>query len=241
VIFMLPTPVTCPRPRLRGSQGDKSSRTYSASSSEEDQGAAPAASLPSSLLSLPSFKDAGSDRGGEKEVWVSVFRYLNRAELLACMTVCKAWYKWSCDKRLWSHIDVSRCNPLSNQALAGIIKRHPTSLDLSWTPLAMRQLNCLLTRLPGTNCHKEAFLCLESSRSRLRNMVTLRLSGLDVSESTLRLLQRHMPQLETLDLAHCKDITDSCVTLLAAAGTHTRNNLSELTLAGGFLNTDNYC
>ncbi|XP_014899498.1 lysine-specific demethylase 2A-like isoform X2 [Poecilia latipinna] len=259
------------RPRIRGIQGDKSSRNYSASSSEEDQAAASAASLPSSLLSLPSFKDAGSDRGGEKEVWVSVFSYLNRADLLACMTVCKAWYKWSCDKRLWSHIDVSRCSPLSNQALAGIIKRHPTSLDLSWTPLAMKQLNCLLTRLPGLRelrltglpwsclsalvsptlpqlqlldlrwCEgiKEAQIKeiitppdLESSRSRLRNMVTLRLSGLDVSESTLRLLQRHMPQLEALDLAHCKNITDSCITLLAAAGTHTRNNLSEITLSG---------
>lgn len=76
---------------------------------------------------------------------------------------------------------------------------------------------------------------LESSRSRLRNMVTLRLSGLDITESTLRLLQRHMPQLERLDLAHCKDLTDSSVALLAAAGTHTRNNLTELTLAG--LNT----
>lgn len=64
-------------------------------------------------------------------------------------------------------------------------------------------------------------------------MVTLRLSGLDVSECTLRLLQRHMPQLERLDLAHCKDITDSSIALLAAAGTHTRNNLTELTLAGG--------
>ncbi|XP_032419254.1 lysine (K)-specific demethylase 2Aa isoform X4 [Xiphophorus hellerii] len=259
------------RPRIRGNQGDKSRRNYSPSSSEEDQAAASAASLPSSLLSLPSFKDAGSDRGGEKEVWVSVFSYLNRAHLLACMTVCKAWYKWSCDKRLWSHIDVSRCSPLSNQALAGIIKRHPTSLDLSWTPLAMKQLNCLLTRLPGLRelrltglpwsclsalvsptlpqlqlldlrwCEgiKEAQIKeiitppdLESSRSRLRNMVTLRLSGLDVSESTLRLLQRHMPQLEALDLAHCKDITDSCITLLAAAGTHTRNNLSEITLSG---------
>lgn len=73
----------------------------------------------------------------------------------------------------------------------------------------------------------------ESSRSRLRNMSTLRLSGLDVSESTLRLLQRHMPQLERLDLAHCKNITDSSIALLAAAGTHTRNNLTELTLAGG--------
>lgn len=202
---------------------------------------------------------------------MSVFRYLNRAELLACMTVCKAWYKWSCDKRLWSHVDVSRCSPLSNQALAGIIKRQPTSLDLSWTPLAKRQLNCLLTRLPGLRELRVTGLSwsclsalvsptlphlrlldlrwceglndaqikeiiappgLESTRSRLRNMVTLRLSGLDVSESTLRLLQRHMPQLERLDLAHCKEITDSSIALLAAAGTHTRNNLTELTLAG---------
>ncbi|TKS69361.1 Lysine-specific demethylase 2A [Collichthys lucidus] len=165
-----------------------------------------------SCWECPKCVQGGNERGGEKEVWVSVFRYLDRAELLACMTVCKAWYKWSCDKRLWSHVDVSRCSPLTNQALAGIIKRQPTSLDLSWTPLAKRQLN--------------------SSRSRLRNMVTLRLSGLDISESTLRLLQRHMPQLERLDLAHCKDITDSSIAMLAAAGTHTRNNLTELTLAG---------
>ncbi|TMS22808.1 Lysine-specific demethylase 2A [Larimichthys crocea] len=262
------------RPRLRGNHSDRGTRDRSASSSEEEEGGAhPTSSHLSapSLLSLPSFKDVGNERGGEKEVWVSVFRYLDRAELLACMTVCKAWYKWSCDKRLWSHVDVSRCSPLTNQALAGIIKRQPTSLDLSWTPLAKRQLNCLLTRLPGLRELRVTGLswsclsamvsptlpCLrlldlrwceglkdaqikeiisppgsESSRSRLRNMVTLRLSGLDISESTLRLLQRHMPQLERLDLAHCKDITDSSIAMLAAAGTHTRNNLTELTLAG---------
>lgn len=260
------------RPRLRANLGDRGTRDHSASSSEgEEAPPAPSSLSPPSLLSLPSFKDVGNERGGEKEVWVSVFRYLNRAELLACMTVCKAWYKWSCDKRLWSHVDVSRCSPLTNQALAGIIKRQPTSLDLSWTPLAKRQLNCLLTRLPGLRELRVTGLswscvsalvsptlpCLrlldlrwcegikdaqikeiisppgsESSRSRLRNMVTLRLSGLDVSEATLRLLQRHMPQLERLDLAHCKDITDSSIALLAAAGTHTRNNLTELTLAG---------
>ncbi|XP_049900291.1 lysine (K)-specific demethylase 2Aa isoform X1 [Epinephelus moara] len=262
------------RPRLRGNHGDRGNRDHSATSSEEEDTAAPPApsSLsPPSLLSLPSFKDVGNERGGEKEVWVSVFRYLHRAELLACMTVCKAWYKWSCDKRLWSHIDVSRCSPLSNQALAGIIKRQPTSLDLSWTPLAKRQLNCLLTRLPGLRELRVTGLswsCLsalvsptlpylrlldlrwceglkdaqikelitppgsESSRSRLRNMVTLCLSGLDISESTLRLLQRHMPQLERLDLAHCKEISDSSIALLAAAGTHSRNSLTELTLAG---------
>ncbi|GLD52279.1 lysine (K)-specific demethylase 2Aa isoform X4, partial [Lates japonicus] len=262
------------RPRLRAIHGDRGTRDRSVSSSEEQEAAAPPASSslsPPSLLSLPSFKDVGNEKGGEKEVWVSVFRYLNRAELLACMTVCKAWYKWSCDKRLWSHVDVSRCSPLSNQALAGIVKRQPTSLDLSWTPLAKRQLNCLLTRLPGLRELRVTGLswsCLsalvsptlpylrlldlrwceglkdtqikeiitppgsESSRSRLRNMVTLRLSGLDISESTLRLLQRHMPQLERLDLAHCRDIMDSSIALLAAAGTHTRNNLTELTLAG---------
>uniref|UniRef100_A0A7N8WNZ8 [histone H3]-dimethyl-L-lysine(36) demethylase n=1 Tax=Mastacembelus armatus TaxID=205130 RepID=A0A7N8WNZ8_9TELE len=258
-------------PRLRGNHEDKGARDHSASSSEEEEAAASSTLSPPSLLTLPSFKDVGNEKGGEKEVWVSVFRYLGRAELLACMTVCKAWYKWSCDKRLWSHIDVSRCSPLSNQALAGIIKRQPTSLDLSWTPLAKRQLNCLLTRLPGLRELRITGLswsCLsalvsptlpylrlldmrwcegindtqlkeiitppgsEFSRSRLRNMVTLRLSGLDISESTLRLLQRHMPQLERLDLSHCQDITDSSIALLAAPGTHTRNNLTELSLAG---------
>ncbi|XP_063740271.1 lysine (K)-specific demethylase 2Aa isoform X6 [Eleginops maclovinus] len=262
------------RPRLRGNHGDRGHRDHSVTSSEEEEVAAssgPSSLSPPSLLSLPSFKDVGNESGGEKEVWVSVFQYLDRAQLLACMTVCKAWYKWSCDKRLWSHVDVSRCSPLSNQALAGIVKRQPTSLDLSWTPLAKRQLNCLLTRLPGLRELRVTGLswsCLsalvsptlpflrlldlrwceglkdaqikevvtppgsESSRSRLRNMVTLCLSGLDVSESTLRLLQRHMPQLQRLDLAHCKDITDSSISLLATAGSHSRNNLTELTLAG---------
>ncbi|CAJ1053010.1 lysine (K)-specific demethylase 2Aa isoform X1 [Xyrichtys novacula] len=261
------------RPRLRGNHGDRGTRGGSGSSSEEEEEAPPPSSSlsPPSLLSLPSFKDVGNEGGGEKEVWVSVFRFLDRAELLNCMTVCKAWYKWSCDKRLWTHVDVSRCSPLSNQSLAGIIKRQPSSLDLSWTPLAKRQLNCLLTRLPGLRelrvtglswsclsalasptlpclrlldlrwCEgirdaqlKEIVLPpgLESSRSRLRNMVTLHLGGLELSEVSLRLLQRHMPQLQSLDLSHCKDISDSSIAMLTAAGTHTRHNLTELSLAG---------
>lgn len=261
------------RPRLGAKRDTKERSSYS---DEEDAAAAAAAAAalsvsPPSLLSLPSFKDVGNEKGGEKEVWVSVFKYMSRAELLSCMLVCKAWYKWSCDKRLWSHMDVSRCTPLTNQALAGIVKRQPTALDLSWTPLAKRQLNCLLTRLPGLrelsmaglswsclsalvsptlpglrlldlrwcdgvkDIQMKEIICppgLESSRSRLRNMVELRLSGLEISDSTLRLVQRHMPQLERLDLAHCKDVTDSSIASLAAAGSHTRNNLTELTLAG---------
>lgn len=77
------------------SQADKSNRNQSGSS-EEDEAVPPSAAstLIPSLLSLPSFKDVGSERGGEKELWVSVFRYLSKADLLVCMTVCKAWYKW---------------------------------------------------------------------------------------------------------------------------------------------------
>lgn len=43
--------------------------------------------------------EADRENGGagpvcEREVWVSVFRYLSRADLCVCMAVCKNWYKW---------------------------------------------------------------------------------------------------------------------------------------------------
>ncbi|XP_037110289.1 lysine (K)-specific demethylase 2Aa isoform X7 [Syngnathus acus] len=256
------------RPSHHGNQGSVD-QLASSEEGKPSTSVSAAVSTPS-LLSLSSFQDV-DESGGKKEVWVSVFRYLNKAELLKCMSVCKAWYKWSFDKHLWSHLDLSRFNPLSNQALAGIIKHQPTSLDLSWTPLAKRQLNCLLTRLPGLRELRLAGLswpCLsalvsstlpslrlldlrwcegikdtqfqellsyhgsESSRCRLRNIVALHLSGLDINESTLRLIQQHMPRLEKLDLAHCKKITDSSIALLATGGTHTRTNLNELILSG---------
>lgn len=39
-------------------------------------------------------ENSGSGPGCEREVWVSVFRYLSRADLCVCMAVCKNWYKW---------------------------------------------------------------------------------------------------------------------------------------------------
>lgn len=39
-------------------------------------------------------ESAGSNPSCEREVWVSVFRYLSRADLCVCMAVCKNWYKW---------------------------------------------------------------------------------------------------------------------------------------------------
>uniref|UniRef100_A0A8C9QWN0 [histone H3]-dimethyl-L-lysine(36) demethylase n=1 Tax=Scleropages formosus TaxID=113540 RepID=A0A8C9QWN0_SCLFO len=218
----------------------------------------------------PSVKDLGSEPGCEKEVWVSVFRYLTRAELCVCMTVCKNWYKWSCDKRLWTRIDLSRCRSISPQALSGIIKRQPVSLDLSWTPISKKQLSWLISRLPGlkdltlSGCSWSSVSALSSSscpllrsldlrwtegvkdsqirdllnppgcnnRSKLRNLLSFRLSGLEISDSTLRLIIRHMPLLTRLDLSHCRGITDQSVNLLTAVGSSTRNTLTEINLAG---------
>lgn len=70
------------------------------------------------------------------------------------------------------------------------------------------------------------------NRSQLRTMQCLRLAGLDISDSTLRLVIRHMPQLTKLDLSHCNSLSDHSINLLTAVGSSTRNTLSELNLGG---------
>ncbi|XP_061581460.1 lysine-specific demethylase 2A isoform X2 [Cololabis saira] len=212
----------------------------------------------------------GSGPGCEREVWVSVFRYLSRADLCVCMAVCKNWYKWCLDKRLWSRIDLSIKRSVTPQALTGIIKRQPVTLDLSWTNVSKKQLNWLIGRLPGlkdlmlAGCSWSSISALCSSgcpllrsldlryadgvkdsqirdlvtppgcdnRSQLRSMQCLRLAGLDISDSTLRLVIRHMPHLTKLDLSHCNSLTDHSINLLAAVGSSTRNTLGELNLEG---------
>ena len=68
-------------------------------------------------------------------------------------------------------------------------------------------------------------------------MVELRVSGLEIGDATLRLLLRHMPQLERLDLAHCRDISDQSICLLTSAGSHSRNTLTHITLTGTHAHT----
>ncbi|XP_031413961.1 lysine-specific demethylase 2A-like isoform X2 [Clupea harengus] len=243
----------------RGSRVHWQTNAHSSSSSSS--------SLHSSLQL--SARDGGSGPGFEKEVWVSVFRYLSQAELCVCMAVCKSWYKWGCDKRLWVKIDLNRCRSLSAQALSGIIKRQPVSLDLSWTAISKKQLTWLINRLPGlkdlvlSGC---SWMCLSAlssttcpllrsldlrwtegirdaqirellsppgseNRTQLRNLQVLRLCGLEISEATLRLIIRHMPQLTRLELSH-SPLTDQALNLLTAVGSSTRDTLTHLNLAG---------
>uniref|UniRef100_A0A8D2NJ53 [histone H3]-dimethyl-L-lysine(36) demethylase n=1 Tax=Zosterops lateralis melanops TaxID=1220523 RepID=A0A8D2NJ53_ZOSLA len=116
----------------------------------------------------------------QREVWMSVFRYLTRRELCECMRVCKTWYKWCCDKRLWTKIDLSRCKSITPQALSGIIKRQPVSLDLSWTNISKKQLTWLVNRLPGlkdlilAGCSWSAVCALSTSSCPLLRTLDLR-------------------------------------------------------------------
>lgn len=121
-----------------------------------------------------------SEPGCERLVWVSVFRYLTQAELCVCMSVCKNWYKWGCDKRLWTRISLSCCQSISPQALSGIIKRQPVTLDLSWTTISKQQLSWLINRLAGlkdlvlSGCSWTTVSALSSLRCPLLRSLDLR-------------------------------------------------------------------
>lgn len=63
-------------------------------------------------------------------------------------------------------------------------------------------------------------------------MEDLRLAGLDITDASLRLIIRQMPLLSNLDLSYCNHINDQSVNLLTAAGTTTRDSLTEINLSG---------
>lgn len=70
------------------------------------------------------------------------------------------------------------------------------------------------------------------NRSKLRNVEDLRLAGLDVTDTSLRLIIRYMPLLSKLDLSYCNHVTDQSVNILTAAGTTTRDSLTDINLSG---------
>lgn len=70
------------------------------------------------------------------------------------------------------------------------------------------------------------------NRCKLRNVEDLRLAGLDITDTSLRLISRQMPLLSRLDLSYCNHINDQSVNLLTAAGTTTRDSLTEINLSG---------
>uniref|UniRef100_A0A673FUZ1 [histone H3]-dimethyl-L-lysine(36) demethylase n=1 Tax=Sinocyclocheilus rhinocerous TaxID=307959 RepID=A0A673FUZ1_9TELE len=165
-------------------------------------------SCPSSTLRHSAEQNGGNEPGWEREVWVSVFRYLTRAELCICMAVCKSWYKWGCDKRLWTRISLSRCRSISPQALTGIIKRQPVTLDLSWAKISKKQLSWLINRLPG-----------------LKDLV---LSGCNWA-SVSALSSPSCPLLRSLDLSWADGVKDAQIReLLNPPGSDNRSQMKNM-------------
>ncbi|KAJ0058557.1 hypothetical protein NL108_017064, partial [Boleophthalmus pectinirostris] len=123
-----------------------------------------------------------------RDTWVRVFTHLSHRELCVCMRVCRTWSRWCCDKRLWSHIDLSRQRSITAPMLSGIIRRQPVSLNLGSTNISKKQLMWLLNRLQGL---EQLVLC----------------GCLWASVSALCLTV--CPCLRLLDLSRVEDLKDS--------------------------------
>lgn len=124
----------------------------------------------------------------DRQLWLEVFSFLSQPELCVCMRVCRTWNRWCMDRRLWSVIDLSEKKVVSAAALKGIVRRQPTTLNLSWTNVTFQQLKWLLNRLP-----------------RIRELY---LSG--TTEATVYALSSVVcPRLKVLGLSWSVGITDS--------------------------------
>lgn len=100
------------------------------------------------------------------------------------------------------------------------------TLDVQWVEgLRDAQLRDLLS--PPTDNRPGQL----DNRSKLRNVVDLRLAGLDITDTSLRLLIRYLPLLSKLDLSYCNHVTDQSVNILTAAGTTTRDSLTDIKLS----------
>lgn len=143
-----------------------------------------------------------------------------------------------CDKRLWTHISLSRCQSISPQALSGIIKRQPVTLDLSWAKISKKQLTWLINRLPGAHTQlktdSDMFDFIGQDPSSLTffslfvGLKDLVLSGCNWT-SVSALSSPSCPLLRSLDLRWADGVKDAQIReLLSPPGdTHTLSALSE--------------
>uniref|UniRef100_A0A8C9CPM3 Lysine demethylase 2B n=1 Tax=Phocoena sinus TaxID=42100 RepID=A0A8C9CPM3_PHOSS len=204
--------------------------------------------------------DDGAAHVMHREVWMAVCSYLSHQDLCVCMRVCRTWSRWCCDKRLWTRIDPNCCKSItpliwtniSKKQLSWLINRLPGLQELvlsgcSWIAVsALCSSSCLLLRtldvqwVEGLKDAQMRDLLSPPAdnrpgqmdhRDKLRNIVELRLAGLDITDASLRLIIRHMPLLSKLHLSYCNHVTAQSINLLTAVGTTTRDSLTEINLS----------
>jgi len=79
---------------------------------------------------------------------------------------------------------------------------------------------------------------LVDTKSRLRNLRTLRLAGCDLTDVALRYVTQYLPRLAELDISDCQRVSDAGVAQLATPPAATINLLHSLNLSGCRLITD---
>ncbi|XP_074061683.1 lysine-specific demethylase 2B isoform X2 [Macrotis lagotis] len=121
---------------------------------------------------------------------------------------------------------LSGCSWIAVSALCSSSCPLLRTLDVQWVEgLKDAQMRDLLS--PPTDNRPGQI----DNRSKLRNVVELRLAGLDITDASLRLIIRHMPLLSKLHLSYCNHVTDQSINLLTAVGTTTRDSLTEINLS----------
>nr|XP_044988053.1 lysine-specific demethylase 2B [Jaculus jaculus] len=121
---------------------------------------------------------------------------------------------------------LSGCSWIAVSALCSSSCPLLRTLDVQWVEgLKDAQMRDLLS--PPTDNRPGQM----DNRSKLRNIVELRLAGLDITDASLRLIIRHMPLLSKLHLSYCNHVTDQSINLLTAVGTTTRDSLTEINLS----------
>lgn len=78
----------------------------------------------------------------------------------------------------------------------------------------------------------------ETRVGRFQNVTELRLAGLDLTDTSGRLLVRYVPHLSRLDLSQCGNITDQTVQTLTSSISPLRDSLTHVNLAGCLKVTD---
>lgn len=147
-----------------------------------------------------------------RESMLPVLRYLSPRDLSHCQLVCKDWNRWCTEPGMWRRIDLSR-KRVTALALTGIVRRQPSSVDLSWTNVSPKQLSWLLPRLP-----------------HLRELC---LSGCSAASVVMALRSGVCPRLRCLDLSWVEGLGDQAVRELVAPDARSKPRLLvEVRLAG---------
>lgn len=108
-----------------------------------------------------------------------------------------------------------------------------TSLDLSFVT-GMNDLSLRDILSPP----KDTRPGLVDTKSRLRNLRTLKLAGCEISDVSLRYVVQNVPLLSTLDLSQCYRLTDAGIAQLTAPPATTLSTLTKLDLSGCTAITD---